>query len=183
MSKRLSAQDVVVAMAWGSPEHARDVLAAFGGVNRLDGQGYAPIHRACSHGLVDVLHALLRSGADVDRREAHGWTPLHRAILQEDVAMACELIIFGADVNAMGLNDDPRSPLLMAAFNRPMLALLVAAGAGLPKPAANGFVTTIAGGIDARVSPDEVKQARHVLETARQHFLEKAIKPAPRLAF
>ena len=176
---RISSHLVVAAMACGDAGLTNEVLAAFGGANRLDTEGHAPIHRACSQGLMDVLHELLRRGADVDRREARGWTPLHRAILQEDVAMARELIVFGADVNAMGLNDDPRPPLLMAAFVPDMLALLLAAGAKLPRPRRDGTIVDIAGGIEARVSPAGLETAKKALAAARARLFAKARHPVP----
>lgn len=180
MTKGMTADELVFELALGDGSQALRVLAAYGGANRLDGFGFAPIHRACSEGLVDVLHFLLRHGADVERREANGWTPLHRAILQENVVIARELIVFGADVNAMGMNDDPRSPLLMAAFQPGMLALLVAAGAKPPKAGRDGVEITLSGGIESRLAPDAVERARHDLENARVNLLQKARNPLPK---
>ena len=40
-----------------------------------------PLHYACMNGNIEIVRALVTSGADVDKCDKQGWTPLHFACL------------------------------------------------------------------------------------------------------
>ena len=56
-------------------------------VNRMDHDGRAPIHEACTHGDTKTVRVLLRFGADIDVRDAHGQTPAERAAAHRQYAV------------------------------------------------------------------------------------------------
>ena len=122
-TRALLAEDNARARAATAPDH---VLGA----------GLSPLHLAAQGGHLDVMKALLTSGADVNARAANGYTPLHFAICfgpkqfleplpalsetAEDIgvyrlltAVPQFLIEHGADLNARETSRN-RSPLELA---------------------------------------------------------------------
>lgn len=78
-----------------------------------DEDGYTPLHRAAYSGHVEVVRALLASGASVDPRTIDGWTPLHSACRWSHVAVASVLLQHGAELNAQ--TNGGLTPLHLAA--------------------------------------------------------------------
>jgi ankyrin repeat protein len=50
-------------------------------VNGLTTGGRTPLHYACEHGYIDIVRALIKSGANVNIGDKSGWTPIHLACL------------------------------------------------------------------------------------------------------
>ncbi len=66
-------------------------------INKLDSQGYAPLHTAARGGNTDMIALLLRHKADPNVRDQDGWTPLLHAILRNRSAAVTLLLSQGAD--------------------------------------------------------------------------------------
>ncbi|GFW44593.1 ankyrin-3 [Trichonephila clavipes] len=66
--------------------------------------GVTPLHVAADNGHLEVVKALIRSGADVNARTVSDSTPLHSAIQSGDEEIVECLLRHGAEVNASMLN-------------------------------------------------------------------------------
>ena len=103
-------------------------------VNAPDQFGRLPIHRAVSHPAMMAL--LLDAGADVNAADIFNRTPLHEALQYPESVVL--LIDYGADITAEDfLGDTPLERTLRYGTRRRnlmVIELLIAAGAGAPKP-------------------------------------------------
>lgn len=75
-------------------------------LNKMDSEGWTPLHCAVRAGQVETARFLLDRGADVNRIGDDGLTPLHVAV---SVGTARLLVERGADLNAASV--DGRTPL------------------------------------------------------------------------
>ena len=69
-------------------------------INKLDAQGFAPLHTAASGGNAATIALLLERNADPNGRDSDGWTPLLHAVFRNRVAALRLLISGGADIEA-----------------------------------------------------------------------------------
>ncbi len=67
-------------------------------INKLDPQGYAPLHTAARGGNTDMIALLLDHKADPNVRDEDGWTPLLHAILRSRLDAVRLLIAHGANL-------------------------------------------------------------------------------------
>ncbi|KAF3192060.1 hypothetical protein TWF788_004248 [Orbilia oligospora] len=80
-------------------------------VNKSDGNGDTPLHRACANGHYKCVKLLLKGGANVELADGMGTLPLHHALMKRDWKIAGKLIragakIDGEDLEALQLNRD-----------------------------------------------------------------------------
>ena len=84
-------------------------------LNRLDNNGFSPLHYAAYHNRFDILMLLLEQGASCLVRDSYGYQPLHWAAKQGVYAIVRTLIEHNAPINGKG--EYGRTPLHMAVFN------------------------------------------------------------------
>jgi len=84
------------------------------GINALDPEGWAALHRAAIRGDKDVAEFLLAEGANVNAKDYSGKTPLHHTAIKGNKGLAELLLAKGADVNAR--TESGSTPLHNAAF-------------------------------------------------------------------
>jgi ankyrin repeat protein len=89
------------------------------------------LHVAAQRGAVEIVAALIGSGADVNQFDDLGHTPLHYAAAHEHLDVAQLLLASGANVNARQLETIGNTPLRHVAdrCSLAMATLLVQAGA------------------------------------------------------
>ncbi|TGJ63062.1 hypothetical protein EYR41_011010 [Orbilia oligospora] len=80
-------------------------------VNKSDGNGDTPSHRACVNGHYRCVKLLLKGGAKVELADGMGALPLHHALMKRDWKIAGKLIragakIDGEDLESLQLNRD-----------------------------------------------------------------------------
>lgn len=65
----------------GDCEAVRQMLTAGArvGLNRMDGDGWTPLHRAVRRGQLELVRLLVAHGADCRLADRDGWSPLHLA--------------------------------------------------------------------------------------------------------
>jgi uncharacterized protein len=88
-------------------DHGADVHAVsptFGNVT--------PLHSAAAGGSAEIVHVLLKAGADPNVRQNGGFTALHAAAQNGDAAMARDLLDHGAEVDPT--TQDGRTALAIA---------------------------------------------------------------------
>ena len=92
-------------------------------VDISDKYGNTPLHRLCDSWVTDpeLVHAMIRDGADVNARNKNGITPLHWA---KGIAVVQALIQDGADVNAR--DSQGNTPLFYAKAPSEATALIQA---------------------------------------------------------
>src|SRR5258707_10624501 len=76
-------------------------------VNQADQDGYTPLMRAAQRGQVNVVRALLKSGAAADARHPNGPTALMVAAQKGHVALAKVLLAAGAHSNRSAMKPPP----------------------------------------------------------------------------
>lgn len=79
-------------------ERVKFLLAKGANVNRLDDNGYAPLHTAARSRNSDLVELLLRHKADPDLPDGDGMTPLVHAIMRNHVPSIEALLKAGADI-------------------------------------------------------------------------------------
>jgi quinoprotein dehydrogenase-associated probable ABC transporter substrate-binding protein len=67
-------------------------------VNKLDSEGYAPIHIAARNKQAEIISALIAYKADVNRKDRDGYTALHHAVLRNSPEAIEALGKRGADL-------------------------------------------------------------------------------------
>lgn len=82
---------------------AKDVTNALetNHINHVDENGYTPLHLADNE---EVVHELVKHGADVNAHAIHGETPLH---LASNLDVVKALVCYGADINALDCRGNP----------------------------------------------------------------------------
>ena len=88
----------------------RLLLARGADVNRVDTDGYTPLHLAAKSGSRELCQLLLDSGADANPRDKQGATPLH---MVKTGSLSQVLLDGGADFNAV--DEDGNTPVHLAA--------------------------------------------------------------------
>ena len=75
-----------------------------------DSRGFGPLHLAALHGLLRVVQALLRAGADPDQRDALNRTPREIAVMRGFIDIAAEFVPpqAGGNVSMARFLRDPR---------------------------------------------------------------------------
>jgi serine/threonine-protein phosphatase 6 regulatory ankyrin repeat subunit B len=93
---------------------------------------YTPLMFAAANGRVDLVRALLDSGASVERTNEKGWTPLHVAAFHGHLEVCRLLLDWEAEVNPV-TKRKRNSPLHSAARNGHLsvVRLLVEEGANV----------------------------------------------------
>lgn len=69
-------------------------------VDRIDNEGFAPLHYACRKGTREIVRMLIEYGADVNVTSNEGITPLQLAVTTGSKEIIKMLVDAGADVNA-----------------------------------------------------------------------------------
>jgi uncharacterized protein len=102
------------AIYWSPLSFIEQLLGLGADPNYLDPAGFPPLIAALSARRPDklqVLEALLASGADVGQRGVNDWTPLHYAVVERDAEAVRLLLAHGADPMLKTRIDDFTSPL------------------------------------------------------------------------
>ena len=110
-----------------------DVRDVVGGAN----YGSTTLALASEHGYVEVVDALIATGADVNKANKYGRTPICWASLSSHLEVVQALIAEGADVNKA--DNSGRTPISMASSNGHLevVQALIAAGADVKKASSN----------------------------------------------
>jgi ankyrin repeat protein len=87
--------------------------------------------RAVTHGEVETVRTLLRSGADINARDGHGQTGLMLAAHQGRLETCEVLVAHGADVNVIAKHGLNALMLAIVAGHVPVARLLARAGTDL----------------------------------------------------
>lgn len=74
------------------------LIEAGADVNKLDAQGYAPLHIAARHRRAELISALIAYKADVNLPDTDGFTPLHHAVLRNHPESVTALASRGANM-------------------------------------------------------------------------------------
>lgn len=111
--------DDVVSIAAGAGEKPNLrilglLLDAKASPNRMDANGWRPLHTAASKGRVEVMDLLLKHGADIEARTRYGDSPLGTAAAYDKPAAVKLLLERGAKVDAHAA--DGATPLHYAAW-------------------------------------------------------------------
>ncbi|MDP6721667.1 MAG: ankyrin repeat domain-containing protein [Pirellulaceae bacterium] len=106
--------NIWLAAAQGKTDDVRHFLKANRALlNQLDENGFAPLHRACSTGQLEVVEVLLDSAVEINVRQAtHQGTPLQYAVDNGHTHVVTMLLDAGAEVDAA--DDLGRTPLIWA---------------------------------------------------------------------
>ncbi len=109
-----TSSNIWFAAAQGKIDDVRHFLKANRALlNQLDENGFAPLHRACSTGQLEVVEVLLDSAVEINVRQAtHQGTPLQYAVDNGHTHVVTMLLDAGADVDAA--DDLGRTPLIWA---------------------------------------------------------------------
>lgn len=83
----------------GSRKKVNDLLKRGIRVNKLDSDGYAPIHWASQEGHLSILNDLIKYGANVNLTDVDGYVPLNVAAAHDHEDIISLLISVGADPN------------------------------------------------------------------------------------
>jgi hypothetical protein len=68
-------------------------------LNRLDAEGFAPIHIASRQKNADTVMILVRAGADVNLKDSHGRTALDLALLCQNISMATMIMNYDGQLS------------------------------------------------------------------------------------
>ena len=95
--------------------------------------------RASLHGYVEVVNALIATGADANKADNDGTTPIHPASSRDHLEVVQTLIAAGADVNKA--NNSGYTPIFWASLNGRLevVQALIAAGADVNKAGNDGY--------------------------------------------
>eukprot|EP01028_Stygiella_incarcerata_P006903 TRINITY_DN2808_c0_g1_i5.p1 TRINITY_DN2808_c0_g1~~TRINITY_DN2808_c0_g1_i5.p1 ORF type:complete len:1126 (+),score=248.76 TRINITY_DN2808_c0_g1_i5:182-3559(+) len=115
-------------------ETAQRILGGNINVNFVTAGHESPLHCAIMGGSMEIIHLLLKKGADVNMRDEKGETPLFGAIRGNNVDIVKELLSIGAQVNVV--NEQSTSPIHITAGVASERLLRVVCDAG-----ANVFAT------------------------------------------
>ena len=105
---------ILHAIAVGSAESVRWMVARGVELDFLELDGYTPVHAVLERAREDrleLLDLLLSAGAPVDRKGVNDWTPAHKAAASDDVAALRVLVAHGADLSIRTAIDDYATPL------------------------------------------------------------------------
>ena len=99
-------------------------------LDTLDGEGYAPLHRAAENGRLDIVNKLIEHGAYIDISLPSG-TALNISVFFRNLELAKTLIRAGANINKV--NEYGRTPLHESAYDGciEIVRVLIAAGANI----------------------------------------------------
>jgi quinoprotein dehydrogenase-associated probable ABC transporter substrate-binding protein len=81
-------------------DRVKFLLSRGADINKLDLQGYAPLHTAARGGNTEMLALLLNRKADPNVRDGNGWTPLLHTVLRNRLDAMKLLLSHGADIEA-----------------------------------------------------------------------------------
>jgi ankyrin repeat protein len=111
---------------------------------------------ASEHGYVEVVNALIATGADVNKASNDGSTPMYSASSQGHLEVVQALIAAGADVNKA--NNDGYTPMFLTSHygHLEVVQALIAAGADVNKASNHGSTPICWASYDGRL---EVVQA------------------------
>jgi len=115
----------------------------------------------------DVVQELLKSGTDPNKDAGPtGEYPLHLAVIKGNKEIVQMLLDGGATIDLKAKNDDEATPLAWAAFfgQKDMVSLLIEAGASINILDANHATPLDAAVFVWRLSIDDEKKARHLME-------------------
>lgn len=128
------------------------LLSKGASINRLDLQGYAPLHTAVRGGDTQMVAFLLEHKADPNVRDEDRWTPLLHAILRNHLD-AVKLLI-SHDVDMEAASPEGYSPLAVAIEEKryPIAEALIDAGAA----------------VNARGGPDQIEPLMIAASVAAQ---------------
>ena len=115
----------------------------------------------------DVVQELLKSGIDPNKdARPTGEYPLHLAVIKGNKEIVQMLLDGGATIDLKAKNDDEATPLAWAAFfgQKDMVSLLIEAGASINILDANHATPLDAAVFVWRLSIDDEKKARHLME-------------------
>ena len=105
---------ILHAIATGSAESIRWMVARGVELDFLESDGYTPVHSVLERARDDrleLLDLLLRAGAPVNRKGVNDWTPAHKAAASDDVAALRVLVEHGADLSIRTVIDECATPL------------------------------------------------------------------------
>lgn len=105
-------------------------------VNKLDSEGYAPLHTAARNENAAVIDALVAGKADVNLKDRDGYTALQHAILRNSPAAIEALARHGADLEAR--TPTGVTPLALAILESKYKAAIALVNAGADIETADG---------------------------------------------
>lgn len=113
------------------------ILVARGAnVNKVDSEGYAPIHIAARNESAKVIDALIAREADVNLKDKDGYAALHYAVLRNSPVAIQALALHRADLEAP--TPDGATPLALAIVESKYKAAIALIAAGADVEAAQG---------------------------------------------
>ena len=92
-----------LAMQRGDIEQIERHIAWGSDLDRLDRDGYTPLHVAVRNGRLAITRLLLKQGVDVDKEDARGHTPIYHAIYTANPRIADLLLQAGAKLHATSM--------------------------------------------------------------------------------
>lgn len=92
--------ELMSAISGGDPERVRFLIEKGADVNKIDGIGKLPLHRAASQRSSNIVEILIAAGADVNKRDGDRMTPLMHAVNMNHVPSIQLLASKGADLEA-----------------------------------------------------------------------------------
>ncbi len=98
------------------------------GVNEKNDRGEAPIHKAVSK---EVLELLLARGADINARDSKGRTFVYNGALRDSCSLVDYMALKGADLNAKTIDGVTPVMQAVAGGHVKMVELLIAMGANV----------------------------------------------------
>lgn len=112
-------------------------------VNKLDSEGYAPIHIAARNKRAEIISALIAYKADINLKDRDGYTALHHAVLRNSPEAIKALGQRGADLEE--LTPKGFTPLALAILENSYKAAiaLIDVGANVEKPDGDAKLTPL----------------------------------------
>jgi quinoprotein dehydrogenase-associated probable ABC transporter substrate-binding protein len=112
-------------------------------VNKLDSEGYAPLHIAARNEQPKVIAALIAHKADINLKDRDGYTALHHAVLRNSPETIVALAISGADLEER--TPTGFTPLAYAILNNAYKAAigLINVGADVETPDGDSKLTPL----------------------------------------
>ncbi len=129
-------QELSNAVLAGDVDRITFLLDKGADVNRLDVEGYAPLHVAARNEDAKAIGALLAHKADVNIKDRDGYTPLHHAVLRNSAPAVAALAMHGANLEVR--TPSTVTPLALAILESKYKAAIALIDAGADVETADG---------------------------------------------
>jgi quinoprotein dehydrogenase-associated probable ABC transporter substrate-binding protein len=111
------------------PDRVKFLIGKGADVNKLNGQGYAPIHTAARQKHPEMVQLLIDRKADVNEADNNGMTPLLHAVMRDDVPTIKLLLAHSAKIEQPGPEGFPPLSLAIGEDKYEAAKALIDAGA------------------------------------------------------